>query len=124
MDRGFRNVRIVPPGPDFGLDIYMTCPNGKKAIVQCKKYAAKHLVDRPVIQQTFGVMHLLSAKKCYVVTTSSFTRDALELGQRKDIVLLDGAVLASERSARIKTRISIAKKTVDHSKPTNYKKKA
>jgi hypothetical protein len=105
-DKGYRNIWVVPPGPDFGLDIQMTCPNGIKAIVQCKRYSVKHFVDRPVVQQTYGVMRLLKARKCFIVTTSSFTRDALELGQRKDIVLIDGSTLATEAKVRRKPRIS------------------
>jgi hypothetical protein len=121
-DKGYRNIWVVPPGPDFGLDIQMTCPNGIKAIVQCKRYSAKHLVDRPVVQQTYGVMRLLKARKCFIVTTSSFTRDAFELDQRKDIVLIDGATLAAEKALRLRPRILTGKRS-GPSKQTNPNKK-
>lgn len=90
---GFKNVSVTTLSADFGVDVYMTCPNGKQAVVQCKQY--KGVVGRPVVQQTYGIMKLLDAKLCYVVTTGKFTSAAVELGQRRDIVLLDGDFLVS-----------------------------
>jgi HJR/Mrr/RecB family endonuclease len=90
---GFRNVTVTTLSADFGVDVHMTSPNGKRAVVQCKRYNGQ--VGRPVVQQTYGIMKLLDAKLCYVVTTGRFTKQAHELGERRDIILLDGPFLAS-----------------------------
>jgi HJR/Mrr/RecB family endonuclease len=97
IDRGYKNVVIVPPGPDFGVDVSVTTPGRRRAIVQCKRYHAKHAVNRPTVQQTYGVMHAMMAHRCYVVTTSYFTRDAIDFvevcGKRNPIFLIDGKEL-------------------------------
>lgn len=93
---GFHNITVTQLSADFGVDIYMTCPDGKKAVVQCKRYN-KPTVGRPTVQQTYGAMKLVKAKRCYVVTTGRFTSAALELGKRRDISLLDGQRITSNR---------------------------
>lgn len=90
---GFQDVAVTSFSGDFGVDVYMTCANKKRAIVQCKQYNGS--VGRPTIQQTYGIMKLLEMDVCYVVTTGQFTQAALALGKNKDIVLLDGEFLAS-----------------------------
>lgn len=92
MRRNFRNVVVTPFSSDYGVDIYMTCPDGRtKAVVQCKRMVE---VGRPVVQQTYGVMHLVGAKRCYVVTSGRFTEAARDLASsRRDIVLIDGPQL-------------------------------
>ncbi len=45
-----RNVIVTPFSNDFGIDVYMTCPNRAQAIAQCKQY--KGAVGRPTVQQT------------------------------------------------------------------------
>jgi len=92
---GFRSVTVTTYSSDFGVDVDMKCPDGRRAIVQCKRY--KGVVGRPTVQQTFGVMKLLKAKRCYVVTTGRFTSAALDVGRRRDIILLDGDRISSNR---------------------------
>lgn len=106
--RGFRNVIVPQLSKDFGVDLYMTCPDGKKAVGQCKHY--KGCVGRPVVQQTYGVMHLLKAKRCYVITTGYFSKEARDLErQHKDIILLDGAALAADKARVAKPRLLVHK---------------
>ena len=90
---GFKDVMVTTFSGDFGVDVHMTTPNGKRAVVQCKRYSGQ--VGRPTVQQTYGVMKLLEADICYVVTSGRFTQHAAELGERRDIVLLDGEFLVS-----------------------------
>lgn len=91
---GFKNAIVSAYGNDFGVDVHVTCPNRKQAVVQCKKYSKP--IGRPVVQQIYGVMILLGAKRCYVVTNATFSRPAWELAeQHKEIILLDGAFLIS-----------------------------
>ena len=93
---GFKKVTVTTFSADFGVDVHMTCPNGKKAVVQCKnKVRSSKPVGSPVVQQTYGAMKLLDAEMCYVATTGIFSEKAKELDKRADIALLDGAFLVS-----------------------------
>jgi hypothetical protein len=92
---GFRNVTVTTFSSDFGVDVAMSTPKGKKAIVQCKRYTGGSTIGRPTVQQTYGAMKLLEVDMCYVVTTSRFTPLAMELNKRRDITLLDGEFLVS-----------------------------
>jgi len=46
--------------------------------VECKKYAADHKVGVDVVREVYGVQRIYKANKSLIVTTSSFTRDAVE----------------------------------------------
>lgn len=70
----------------LGLDI---------VCVQAKRWEGT--VGRPVVQAFVGSMDFVRAKKGVVITTSSFSRDAVEYVDRiegKKVVLIDGATLA------------------------------
>lgn len=96
LAQGYRDVVVTQGTADFGVDVYMRCPNGAPAVAQCKRYKAGHLVGRPIVQQTYGVMHLLKAKYCYVITTSGFSEPALELQRdHRHIVLINGKMLCA-----------------------------
>jgi restriction system protein len=64
--------------------------------VQAKRWEGT--VGRPVIQAFVGSMDFVRAKKGVVITTSTFSRDAISYVERiegKKVVLIDGATLAS-----------------------------
>ncbi len=85
----YRKVVVSQYVGDFGIDIYMKTSGGVPSVVQVKRY--KGAVGRPVVQQTYGAMKMVGAKRCYVATNGRFTRAALMLPQRyKDIYLVDG----------------------------------
>ncbi len=70
----------------LGLDI---------VCVQAKRWEGT--VGRPVIQAFVGSMDFVRAKKGVVITTSGFSRDAVDYVERiegKKVVLMDGAMLA------------------------------
>lgn len=88
----YRNVLVTPISGDFGVDIYMTCPDRTLAVAQVKRYDAA--VGRPVVQQTFGVMVLVGARRCIVAASGDFSSKARELEtERKEIFLVDGKQL-------------------------------
>lgn len=93
IEQKYRNVIVVPPGPDYGVDIYMAAPNLRKVIVQCKRYKSK--VSRPVVQQTLGVMYAMKASACFIVTPGEFTQDAIAFSKEfmagKKITLFGGS---------------------------------
>ena len=63
--------------------------------VQAKRWEGT--VGRPVIQAFVGSMDFVRARKGVVITTSGFSRDAIEYVDRiegKKVVLIDGFMLA------------------------------
>lgn len=88
----YRDILVTPISGDFGVDIYMTCPDRALAVAQVKRYDAA--VGRPVVQQTFGVMVLVGARRSIVAASGDFSSKARELqAERKDILLVDGRQL-------------------------------
>ncbi|MGY8666208.1 restriction endonuclease [Bradyrhizobium sp. UFLA05-109] len=74
---------------DFGVDGFAIHPDGLIA-VQCKRNANENRVGRPTVQQFKGVIEEQSALRGYIVTTSSFTDEAIESARRSEkIVLID-----------------------------------
>lgn len=79
-------------GPDRGLDVIGEPPGGgTKTAVQCKRYADGNKITSRQIQQYAALRQQWSdVQGVTVVTTSSFTRDAEELGDRLDVKCIDG----------------------------------
>jgi restriction system protein len=86
----------VAPGPDGGIDgIIKEDRLGLESIyVQAKRWEAT--VGRPTIQQFAGALHGNRTRKGVVITTSSFSREAIEYAKSSQIaiVLIDGVQLA------------------------------
>lgn len=64
--------------------------------IQAKKWQAGNVVGRPELQKFVGALAGQGAKKGIFITTSSFTREALEYAPKNEtkIVLIDGQELA------------------------------
>jgi hypothetical protein len=81
---------------DGGVDIWAANDNlftGGKVIVQCKRYAEHQMVGEPVLRELFGLVHAHGVNKGVLVTTSSFTRGAVQFARGKPIELLGGIQL-------------------------------
>lgn len=65
--------------------------------IQAKRWAPGNMVGRPEIQKFVGALAGQGAKKGVFITTSAFTKDALEYTPRNEtkIVLIDGEKLAN-----------------------------
>ena len=64
--------------------------------IQAKRWKPGNVVGRPEIQKFVGALAGQGAKKGIFITTSSFTREALDYSPRNEtkIVLIDGEYLA------------------------------
>lgn len=92
-------VGVTPCSNDFGLDGYVLDPDGM-IVVQCKRNAESNKVTRPTVQQFKGVIEEQNARIGYIVTTSTFTRDAVESAAKSDkIELVDYERLLAWHSA-------------------------
>jgi restriction system protein len=89
-------AQVVGKSGDGGIDgIIKEDRLGLESIyVQAKRWEAT--VGRPTIQQFAGALHGNRARKGVVITTSNFSREAIEYvkGLQTTIVLIDGAQLA------------------------------
>lgn len=74
---------VTKKSNDAGVDGFARHSNGL-IIVQCKRNATKNTVGRPTIQQFKGVIEENEAWRGYVVTTSSFTTEAIESVAKND----------------------------------------
>jgi HJR/Mrr/RecB family endonuclease len=72
---------------DFGVDGFAIHSDGL-IIVQCKRNSTENKVGRPTIQQFKGVAEEQSAHRGYVITTSSFTEDAITSAVLTDKIVL------------------------------------
>ena len=80
---------VTPRSNDFGMDGYAAHPKGL-IVVQCKRYAPDNKVGRPALQQFASVIRDQGAWRGYVVTASTFSRDAIEYAaERPEMVLID-----------------------------------
>lgn len=76
---------------DHGIDVVVRSDQGEKWIVQCKRYSGS--VGEPVIRDLYGTMLHEEAQKAYLVTTGSFTTQAISWAEGKPIILYDGETL-------------------------------
>lgn len=77
----------TPKSNDFGMDGYALHPDGLM-IVQCKRNATANKVGRPTIQQFKGVVEEQGAHRGFIITTSSFTEDAIRSAALTDRIVL------------------------------------
>ncbi len=90
-DYGF-DVELTPATRDGGYDIFATLNNAASsfiALVECKRYAPSKPVGVEIVRGLYGVTEREGANKGLVVTSSSFTRGAIEekarIGSRMEL---------------------------------------
>jgi len=92
--RGYR-VQVVGGAGDLMADLSGVDPNGEPVIIQCKRYTVTNKVNSGMIQQFIGMSHVHHhIDQMIYVTTSSYTKDAVALGQAHNVTMLDGVALA------------------------------
>jgi restriction system protein len=86
---GYKDVKVIGGSGDLGVDIIAKYKDDR-VVVQCKRYTSKK-VGSPELQMFIGMMVTeYKASKGIYITTSSFTKDAIELARRHRIELWDG----------------------------------
>lgn len=88
-------VTRIPRSGDGGVDLILDDAAGRRTIVECKCYARSRPVGRPVVQKLFGANAVARADGMMVVTTSTFSRDALDFASQVGVRLIDGAALVA-----------------------------
>jgi ribose transport system ATP-binding protein len=92
---GYREARRTGGAGDLGVDIACYDEHGGLVVVQCKRYSLSKTITSPDIQLFFGMIVHHGARAGVYVTTSSFTKSALDLANARDIRTIDGQTLAA-----------------------------
>lgn len=82
-------VKITPKVNDGGYDLILH-KDKEKSIVECKCYALRHSVGRPLIQKLVGANQTAQADKIIFVTTSFFSKEAIQYANEIKVELIDG----------------------------------
>ncbi|MDO5084207.1 MAG: restriction endonuclease [Arachnia propionica] len=87
-------VEVTPPIADGGFDLRMFGPGGK-TLVECKCFHPAQSVGRPVLQKLFGAGAVEGADRLLVVTTATFSKEALAYAEAVGMDLVDGDALVT-----------------------------
>lgn len=92
---GCTRVRVVGGAGDLAADVLATTPDGKRILIQCKRYAPHNKVGSDHVQRVNGTYRdIHHCEQAIIVTTSGYTRDATALARRVGIRLIDADGLA------------------------------
>lgn len=84
-------VENTPDVGDGGVDIVVTDAQGRRAVVQCKRY--RNTVGEATVRDLYGAMIHHDAGMAYLVTTANISDAARRWATGKPIDLIDGARL-------------------------------
>lgn len=82
---GSDNVDTTPVSSDYGVDIITTVPD--VSVYQCKCYSGT--VGVKAVQEVYSGKAYYNADNAYVVTNSTFTKNARELAEKTGVILWD-----------------------------------
>lgn len=89
--KGYSVVERGGSKPDGGVDLELF-KNGRKSIVQCKRWNAMQ-INVSLVREAYGVMIAEGADECIFVASGKYTRDALRFAKGKPMQLIEGSGL-------------------------------
>ncbi len=89
--QGYEVTELGGQGPDGGVDLVLR-KGREKFLVQCKQWRA-FKVGVQVVRELYGVMAAKGAAGGFVVTSGSFTDEAIEFASGRNVTLVDGPKL-------------------------------
>lgn len=107
---GCREVVVSGKSGDLGADVVGYMADGRKLVVQCKKYAAHRSVSSRDMQKFVGTARLEHGADValFVTTGRAFTQAALGLALRQDIMALHRDLLgAGVKGAHLESLIPL-----------------
>lgn len=89
------SMTVTNQSNDGGIDgIINQDPLGTRTVyLQVKRYAEHNVVGRPAVQGFYGALAGVNADRGVFITTSSFSKGAIEFAKNQGIVLIDGIQL-------------------------------
>ena len=94
--KGYR-VKLRGSKGDLGVDLELTKPGGKRAVVQCKRY--HNTIDPKVVRELYGTLVHERVSHAFLVTTADISDAARKWARYKPITLIDGETLAQIAAA-------------------------
>ncbi|MEU0439343.1 MULTISPECIES: restriction endonuclease [unclassified Streptomyces] len=95
---GCLEVEVVGGAGDLGADVVAVVPDGRRLVVQCKRYDTGNRVGSQDLQRFGGTCYTVhEADVAVVVTTGDFTAPAAEYADHCGIVCVDRAALMAWR---------------------------
>lgn len=82
---------------DLGVDLELTGPHGRRAIVQCKRY--QHTIGAEIVRELYGTLMHEGVMWGFLVTTADISDAAREWAAGKPLTLIDGATLVEVAKA-------------------------
>lgn len=89
-NNGYNNVSVTSGSGDFGADV-IAYEDGKKYVIQCKKYSSK--VGNKAVQEIFSAKEYYKSDYAVVMTNNYFTEHAIEHANGTNVILWDKDVL-------------------------------
>ncbi|MFJ3338124.1 restriction endonuclease [Streptomyces sp. NPDC086766] len=87
-------VEVVGGAGDLGADVLAVTPDGRRVVIQCKRYCATNRVGSEELQRFGGTCYTVhEADVAALVTTSDFTAPAVEYAEQCGIVCVDRQAL-------------------------------
>lgn len=90
LERMGYTVAITNPRKDGGYDLEIW-KHGVRSIVECKCYATETKISRPQLQQLIGANTTKHAQGTWFITTSDYTKEALEYAKAVGMILINGS---------------------------------
>ncbi len=90
--RGYK-IEMTSGGGDYGADV-VARKKGVTLIIGAKRYEESRKVGNRWIQQLIGAMPHFGADQAVLITTSDFTRQAIEQAEKCPIELINGEELS------------------------------
>ncbi|MGW0931780.1 restriction endonuclease [Streptomyces sp. NPDC002644] len=91
---GCTGVEVVGGAGDLGADVLAVTPDGRRMVLQCKRYCATNKVGSQDLQRFGGTCFTVhEAHLAALVTTSDFTAPALEYAEQCGILCVDREAL-------------------------------
>ena len=95
-DLKYRDIRHVGQSGDLAADLTCKDRKGKSVVVQCKRYAPGARIGSPDIQTFIGMITVHhGADRGIFVTTSQFSKPAIDLAEKHGIQLVDGTAITN-----------------------------
>jgi restriction system protein len=93
---GCTDARRVGGAGDLGADVLAVAPDGRRIVIQCKRYGPTTKVGSMDAQRFGGTCYTVhGAHIAAIVTTSVFTRPAVDYARRQGIRCFDEQALAA-----------------------------
>ncbi|WP_338674750.1 restriction endonuclease [Streptomyces sp. SCSIO 30461] len=93
---GCTEVQVVGGAGDLGADVLGIAPDGRRIVIQCKRYGPVNKVGSQDMQRFGGTCFAVhDAQIAAVVTTGEFTGPAEEYAEQCGILCLDQSVLTA-----------------------------